>query len=209
MMRTVAAMAMILCWASPGATQTGTTRNAPASWSFAGSVYVYQVRDDRNYAQPTLTADRGWLHLETRYNYEDRDTGSLWLGYTAGGGDSVAWEMTPMLGGIFGGTAGIAPGYWAVIGWWKLEASSEGEYLFDVEDSSESFFYNWSELALAPATWWRIGLVTQRTRVYATAREVQRGLLAGVSVRNVDLAVHVFNPDDSRPTGVFSVAVAF
>ena len=82
-MRAVAAMAMVLCWASPVVGQTATTAAAaPVSWSFSSSMYIYQVRDDRNYAQPTLTADRGWLHLEARYNYEDRKTGSLWLGYT-------------------------------------------------------------------------------------------------------------------------------
>ena len=214
MTRAAAAITMVLCWASPGESQTGTTAgDAPASWSFSGSVYVYQVRDDRNYAQPTLTADRGWLHLEARDNYEDRNTGSLWLGYTVGGGDvgddGVEWAITPMLGGIFGRTAGIAPGYRGAIGWWRFELSSEGEYVFDVDDSAESFFYNWSEVTLAPAEWWRIGLVTQRTRVYATARDLQRGLLVGVSVRNVDLAVHVLNPDDSTPTGIFSIAVAF
>ena len=213
-MRAAVAMATMLCWASPGAGQTATTAGAgPVSWSFSSSMYVYQVRDDRNYAQPTLTADRGWLHLEARYNYEDRKTGSLWLGYTAGGGDgggnSVEWEITPMLGGAFGRTGGIVPGYRGSVGWWKLTLSSEGEYLFDLDDASESFFYNWSELTLAPAEWWRIGLVTQRTRVYETPRDIQRGLLVGVSLGDIDLAGHVFNLDDSTPTGVFSIAVAF
>ena len=210
MMRATAAIAVVLCWASPGAGQTATTTGEdPVSWSFASSVYVYQVRDDRNYAQPTLTADRGWLHLEARYNYEDRNTGSLWLGYTARGGDRIAWELTPMLGGAFGAATGIAPGYRASVGWWRLELSSEGEFLFDVDDSSGSFFYNWSELTLSPADWWRIGLVTQRTRAYQTARDVQRGLLVGASWRKLDVAIHVLNPDDGAPTGVFSIAVGF
>ena len=209
-MRAAAAMAMVLCWASPVAGQTATTAGAvPASWSFSSSMYIYQVRDDRNYAQPTLTADRGWLHLEARYNYEDRKTGSLWLGYTVGGGEEIEWEITPMLGGAFGRTAGIVPGYRGSVGWWRLTLSSEGEYLFDLDDESESFFYNWSELTLAPAEWWRIGLVTQRTRVFATARDLQRGLLVGVSAGKVDLVGHLFNPDDGAPTGVFSIAVEF
>ena len=55
-----------------------------------------------------------------------------------------------MLGGVFGNTTGIAPGYKGSLSWWKLELYSEGEYVFDTGDSSESFFYNWSELTLAP-----------------------------------------------------------
>ena len=39
-------------------------------WSFSASAYTYFVPDSRNYVQPTVTADRRWLHLEARYNYE-------------------------------------------------------------------------------------------------------------------------------------------
>ena len=46
-----------------------------------------------------------------------------------------------MLGGVFGNTTGIAPGYKGSLSWWKLELYSEGEYVFDTGDSSDSFFY--------------------------------------------------------------------
>ena len=84
-----------------------------------------------NYVQPTFTADRGWLHLEARYNYEALDTGSAWVGYNFSGGEKLAWEFTPMIGGVFGDTTGIAPGYKGSLSWWKLELYSEGEYVFD------------------------------------------------------------------------------
>lgn len=93
--------------------------------------------------------------------------------------------------------------------WRRLQFSSEGEFLFAVDDTAESFFYNWSELSLAPAAWWRVGLATQRTHTYASDREVQRGLLVGFTYRALDSAVYVFNPDDSQPTVVVSVSVGF
>ena len=52
-------------------------------------------------------------------------------------------------------------------------------------------------------------MVTQRTRVYQTDREIQRGLLAGVSFKNLDVAGYVFNPDDEKPTFVLSIALTF
>ena len=55
------------------------------AWSFSASAYTYAVPDDSNYVQPTFTADRGWLHLEARYNYEALDTGSAWIGYNFSG----------------------------------------------------------------------------------------------------------------------------
>jgi hypothetical protein len=180
------------------------------AWSFSASAYLYFVPDSPEYVQPTVTADLDQLHLEARYNYEDLETASVWMGYNFSGGEKLAWEITPMLGGVFGETTGIAPGYKGSLSWWKLELYSEGEGVFDVGNASDSsFFYNWSELTLAPADWFRFGLVTQRTRVYDTDREVQRGLLAGFSFKRLDVTGYVFNLDESRPTAVLAAALGF
>ena len=202
--QTVAPSAQVTPPSPPPATQ-----GEAAEWSFSAAIYVYQVHDDRNYAQPTFTADRDWLHLEARYNYEDLETGSLWMGYNLGGGEQVTWDLTPMLGGVFGNTSAVAPAYKGSLQWSRLEFSSEGEYVFDADDSSENFFYNWSELTLAPVEWWRIGLVTQRTRVRATDRDIQRGLIVGFAYRELDSAIYLFNPDDSKPHVVVAVTVGF
>ena len=176
-------------------------------WSFGGSVYTYFVPDDGNYAQPTVTADRGMLHLEARYNYEDRDTGSVWIGGNFHFGDELTWDITPMIGGVFGDTAGIAPGYHSTISWWKLEFYSEAEYVFDTRESSDSFFYTWSELTVSPVESLRVGLVIQRTKVYETDLDVQRGLLLGYSSEKLDFSASYFNPDESEPVFVLSVGL--
>ena len=180
-----------------------------AEWSFGVSVYGYFVPDDRDYAQPTITLDHGWLHLEARYNDENLETGSLWVGYNFGGGDKLAWEFAPMVGGVFGDTKGVAPGYKGSLSWWKLELYSEGEYVFDASDSSESFFYCWNELTLSPVDWFRFGLVSQRTKVYETDRDIQRGFLVGLSYREWSLTTYVFNPDESKPTIVVGATFSF
>ena len=222
-MRAVAAVALALAFASADALAQ-TTTNAPAStatitqpapaeepndtgWSFSASAYTYLVPDAGNYVQPTFTADRGWLHLEARYNYEALESGSAWVGYNFSGGETLAWEFTPMLGGVFGDLTGIAPGYKGSLSWWKLELYSEGESVFDTGDSADSFFYNWSELTLAPVDSVRFGLVTQRTRAYESDRDIQRGLLVGVSYRKLDLSAYYFNPDDEQPTFVIAVGL--
>jgi hypothetical protein len=169
-------------------------------WEFSAAAYTYFVPDDGNYAQPTFTADR---------DYEALDTASAWVGYNFGGGETVTWALTPMFGAVFGATDGIAPGYKASLGWRKLELYSEGEYVVDSGDSSDSFFYNWSELTLAPVESCRLGQVKQRTRAYQTDRDIQRGLVAGFSFKRLDLAGYVFNPDDEKPTFVLAVAVTF
>ena len=211
------ALALCACQALGQATNAPVATNAPppaiendtSKWSFAATVYGYLVPNSRDYVQPTITADRDWLHLEARYNYEALDTGSAWVGYNFSGGKKLAWAVTPMLGGVFGDTTGIAPGYTGSLGWWKLELYSEGEYLFDTRDSSGSFFYNWSELTIAPLDWFKVGMVTQRTRAYQTDREIQRGFLVGFSYKQVSLTTYVFNPDESKPTVVIAFGVTF
>jgi hypothetical protein len=178
-------------------------------WSFSASVYTYILPDDDDYAQPTVTFDHDWLHLEARYDYEDRETGSVWVGYNFSGGDKLAWEFTPMLGGVFGNTDGVAPGYKGSLSWWKLELYSEAEYVFDTGDSADNFFYTWSELSLSPVDWFRFGLVVQRTKLYQTDYDIQRGLLVGLSYKKVDFTTYVFNPDASRPTIVLGLGVSF
>jgi hypothetical protein len=156
-----------------------------------------------------VTVDRGWLHLEARYNYEDLETGSAWVGCNFGGGTKLAWELTPMAGGVFGNTTGFAPGYRGSLSWWKFELYSEGEYVIDGGELSASFFYNWSELALAPVDWFRFGFAVQRTRVYQTDFDVQRGVLAGFSYKGVGFTTYLFDPDAPRPTVVIAASVEF
>jgi hypothetical protein len=177
-------------------------------WACSVLAYTYIVPDDTNYVQPTFIADRDRLHLEARYSYEDRKTGSAWLGYNFSFGDAVGIEFTPMIGGIFGRTAGVAPGYKASLSYKKLEFSTEGEYVFDFGDSADNFFYTWSELSVAPVDQFRVGVAIQRTKVYQTDFDIQRGFLVGVSFGRVDFTTYVFNPDDD-PTVVLGFGIEF
>lgn len=178
-------------------------------WSFAASVYTYFTPDSGNYLQPTLTADRDSLHLEARYNYEERDTGSAWVGYNFSGGDKVVWEFSPLLGGIFGKLTGVGPGYRGSLQWRRLEFDSEGEYVIDTADPSASYFYNWSELRLGLHHRFWVGVVTQRTRAYESDRQIQRGLLAGFSYQRADLVGYLFNPDDSKRFVVIALSLSW
>jgi hypothetical protein len=172
-------------------------------WSFSASALAYLLPDDSDYAQPTLTADRDWLHLEARYNYEDLETGSLWLGYNFSFGTEVTFDFTPIFGVVLGETGGVAPGYKLSLGWRRLDLSSESEYVFDASDSSESFLYTWSELGWSPVDWLR------RTKVYETEFDIQRGFLVGLAHKSASFTTYVFNPDASQPTVVLGLSLDF
>jgi hypothetical protein len=195
----------LVVWATATTVLAQSTQPA---WSCSALAYTYIVPDDANYVQPTFVADRDRLHLEARYGYEDRKTGSAWVGYNISVGNELAFELTPMVGVVFGRTTGVAPGYKASLSYRKIEFSTEAEYVIDTGDSDDSFFYNWSELAVAPVEWFRAGLAIQRTKVYQTGFDIQRGFLVGISFERVDFTTYVFNPDDN-PTVVLGFGIQF
>lgn len=195
-------LSMALLLAMPDATQ------AP-SWEFDLSAALYRLPEEEDFVQPTLRADHGRLHLETRYNYEDRDATSFFLGRGFAFGEKVQLGLTPMLGGVVGETDGIVPALEADLTAGPFEAYGEAEYVFDLADSASSYFYLWSELAYRPAQWFRAGLVTQRTRVYRTDRDIQRGLLVGFSSRWLEGSLYFFNPGGDDHFTVVSFGLAF
>jgi len=179
------------------------------SWSYTASLFTYVLPDSDNYVNPNFTADHGGLHLEARYNYEAQKAGSLWVGHNFTVGDKLALAVTPMVGGVFGNLAGVAPGCNWSLSYWKLELSSQNEYVFDLREKSGNFLYTWSELSYSPVEWFRTGMVVQRTKAYQTDFDVQRGLFAGFSYKRLDFATYVFNFGWTDPTVVVSVAVNF
>ncbi len=199
----------VLVCADAEAQATSSYSPTPTPWSFGASAYTYFIPDGDDYVQPTFTADRGRLHLEARYNYEDLHTASTWIGWNLGGGESVAFEITPIAGFVFGDTRGIAPGYEGSLSWRALVLACESEYLFDLDEDADSFFYNWSQLTVTPVDWGEVGIVVQRTRAYESERELQRGVLLGFSRGSAALGAIVFNPDSDTPLVVVSAALEF
>ncbi len=196
-------------WAQEAPNKTATPPVAQNPWSYSITFDTYVIPNGLSYVDPVFTADRNWLHLEARYNYENLETGSLWAGYNFSLGHKLVLEATPMVGGIFGRTTGIAPGYEVSLTYKRVALSTDGEYVFDTNHRSESFFYTWSTLTYSPTDWFRAGLVAQRTRTYHTPLDVQRGLLVGVSHKQVEFTTYIFNITVTDPTVVLECGVSF
>jgi hypothetical protein len=177
-------------------------------WSFALSGFVFDPPDDGPYFSPIFYADRGALHLEARYNYEDLETGSFFVGRNFEWGDDVALAVVPVFGVVLGNTTGVAPGAEIEIGLRRLSLYAESEYVIDLEDDDSSFLYTWSEATVAPADWLRVGLVVQRTRTYESGLDVQRGLLLELTRGALSFGFHWFNPDREEDQ-VFAYAVGY
>ena len=191
----------------------GSGRRAAApskpDWEFGATLYPTHVRGGENYNSAILVADRGPLHLEARVNYESIGARSAFVGWTFSGGETLTWELTPLLGGAWGTTRAFVPALEASLAWGRLDFYIEAEYVRHHEDKGDSYFYAWSELGLRPVEWLRLGLAAQRTRAYGGEREVQRGPFAQVTWRRFTVGGYWFNPGSSEQVFVASIGVTF
>lgn len=163
----------------------------------------------QSYAQPTFMMDGDWAHLEARYNNEFLHTASVWFGYDFTIGKKVQIDFTPMIGGVFGKVDGIAPGFELTLTYRKLQLYSASEYVFDTSNRDNNFFYTWTEVSYSPVKWFRVGAASQRTRVYQTGLDVQRGPLVGFTYKKTSFSTYVFNPGITQPTWVLSLSYSF
>src|SRR5688572_21009960 len=183
-------------------------KSAPATWEFSTDANFYFLQDDF-IILPVFRADRKALHLEARYNYEDIETFSIWTGYNFYGGEEFTYAFIPMLGGVFGRTSGVGTGIEIALNYKGFELYSEGEYLFDSEAVENNFYYNWTDLTYSPKDWLWFGLSAQRTRLYDTDLDIQRGLLVGGGLKNWELTGYLYNIGFDDPFVLLTLSVSF
>lgn len=199
----------LLAQGTPNGGPTKSPDAAMKPFAFNLTVDGYIVPDDQSYVNPVFTADHEWLHLEARYNYENLHTGSVWVGYKFTAGKKLVLDVTPMIGGVFGRTTGIAPGCEASLTYKKIELAISNEYVFDTTHKSGDFYYAWPELTYSPLNWFRVGLVAQHTKAFHSSLDVQRGFLVGVSHSRWEFTTYVFNPGFTEPSVTLEVGVNF
>jgi hypothetical protein len=178
------------------------------AWTFSASAYLYPD-DDPSFLLPVIAADRGALHLELRYNYEDLETVSGWVGWTFETGDALTLAVTPMLGGVVGRTDGIAPGVELTLGWRAFELYSETEYVVPLSDESEAYLYTWTQLTWSPVDRVSVGVSGQRLASAGSDRLVDSGPMATVQVGPVDLEAFFYNPFSDDAFTVIGASIAF
>lgn len=177
-------------------------------WNHQLETYCYFMPDGFIFL-PIYAFDRDWLHLEARYNYEDMNTFSAWFGYNFSGGDKFQYAFTPMLGGIVGNSYGLAAGLEMTFDFFGFEFYSESEHVFSLEDIRDDFFYNWTDLTYSPLDWFWFGLSAQRTKLYQTDLEVQRGLLVGGGYKWFGINAYLYNLGWDDPYVIVSLTITF
>jgi len=108
-------------------------------------------------------------------------------------GETFTAALTPMAGVAFGRTTGIVPALEAELGYGIADLYLESEYLIDLNEKEWSFFYTWLDLGVSPGDLFRVGLSAQRTRLFQTPLELDRGLFVELTPDVGAVSLYAFN----------------
>ena len=133
-------------------------------------------------------------YAEGRYNYEEQNTFSLYIGKTFSKKKKLSYGVTPLIGGAIGNFNGISTGMNMDLDYRNFFFSSQSQYSFSTEQTLDNFFYNWSELAYQPLGWIYGGVSIQHTRLNKSQNSFEKGILVGFSFGNFTLPVYIFDP---------------
>ena len=178
-------------------------------WEIALTAYPTQPRGGDTTTSAIAAADRGPLHLEGRYGYEAKDSRSAFAGWTFSGGETLQWELTPIVGGGWGPVHAFIPGFEASLSWGRFDAYVEAEFVRDPASHENDYDYSWNELGFKATEHLRLGLVGQRTRAYGIDRDFQRGPFVQLAWNRMTLGAFWFNPGSHEQVFVGAIGVAF
>jgi hypothetical protein len=163
--------------------------------------------------QPLVTTEV-WLYVkkfyfEARYNYEDRQTVSLYRGRSFKIGKNSVFEIIPMLGGALGKFQGVSVGTTMILeaGW--IRGFSQNQYSMDLQKTQNNFIFDWSAVAIHTCKTLYIGASVQSFILIKGHSQIYYGPM--ISIKDVHIAVEGFayNFWNSNPMWALGVQYFF
>lgn len=112
-----------------------------------GIYTTFEIREN----EPVKAIPQVWVYLnkfyfESRYNYDDLHSFSLYFGRAFSLSKKATAEMTPMIGGVVGRTKGISPALNFYYENNKFSSTTQSQYTIVMPDGNSSFFYDWTNV---------------------------------------------------------------
>ena len=173
--------------------------------------YYYAGGTNRlSYYAPVLGYHIGgnW-YVEGRYNYEEINTGSLYVGKTFEHETLMSYtSITPIIGAVAGTFKGGAIGANVELDYRRLVFSSQSQYTFSIENKTTNFVYSWSDLEYRIKRWLALGVSLQQTNVYSNKGTFEKGVFIMLQYKSVSLPVYLFNPSTNDRYYVVGLNIA-
>ena len=208
-MRIIILISLFLC--SSFLLHAQTTGNSAANkWSGIASIYYYFIPGEKIPPTVTVAADHSSIHIESRYNYEDKNSLSAFVGWNFKKQyNKLDITVTPMAGILVGHTNGILPGLELNATYKRFTLYSENEYMLDFKGKENYFFYSWSELSAQIFKNTQAGVLAQSLRWYKTKFDIQRGIYAEYRIGSFTFDAYYFNLFTNSDFAIISANFAF
>jgi hypothetical protein len=150
---------------------------------------------------------KNW-YAEARYNYEDAETFSLYLGRAfTGEKNSLNYSIVPMLGGSMGRWQGISTGLNIDIDLNNFFFSSQSQYSRSTSLYGDYFVYNWSEVGYQSLKWLYAGLSMQHTHDRFIGNDLQPGFMVGFTFNRFTIPLYTFKPFNNSRNFIVGVTM--
>ena len=142
---------------------------------------------------------------EVRYNYEELQTVSLNAGKMFSNKKSFSYSLTPYAGIVLGRMNGGTLGSNINIKYRNLFFSTESQYTFSVNERTENFFFNWSELGYQFINLVYSGITLQLTHPFEIRNNWEPGLMLGFTYKSWTFPLYAFNPTNNNRNYVLGI----
>jgi hypothetical protein len=147
------------------------------------------------------------VYTEMRYNYEELETASVYLGKSFSKDGELSYDITPMIGMVFGNFNGGSIAVNTEAAYKKAFISMQTQYTVSSDAKENNFIFNWTELAYQPLQWFYTGVSMQQTKMYKTSFKSEYGILIGLVVKKFTIPVYIFNPVNEKRNFIVGVNV--
>lgn len=146
------------------------------------------------------------LHLEVRYNYEEKRTVSFYVGKCFSEDSEFSYSIVPIIGGVAGRFNGWSGGLNLDLEYKNFYLSSQSQYTFSADDEVNNFYFTWSELGYQPLNWFYGGVALQETVFPQTNKYVTYpGFVIGFIYKKWTLPVYGFKTGENTQAFVCSI----
>ncbi len=159
--------------------------------------YYYYKGSPGTYAPIVSYEFNNNLYLEGRYNYEDINTGSLYIGKTFETSSALSVSFTPIAGAVFGFYKGASIGANLYVNYKRLNLSHQPQYTLSTAGKENNFLYSWSDLSLDLTDNIAVGVSAQHTKTTYEKSLLEKGVMLQFSFKNWSLPIYAYNPQSS------------
>lgn len=143
------------------------------------------------------------FYAESRYNYEELNTLSFYMGRTFSKESKLSYSISPIAGVVIGQFNGGSIGANISLGYKNFYLYSQPQYTFAVENSVNNYVYSWTDITYSPLNWLSLGISLQHTKPNQSEGFLESGIVLEAAYKRFTFPVYIFNPQSNDRSIVF------